>query len=114
MIETDSKKRKEESNRVEKRKRERELSDLRAILSIPEGRRFIWRILEDARVFASCYDRHNGDMSFYEGKRDLGLMVWRDVIISVPEKYVQMVNEHESDRKREEKERTEFEKKLSE
>lgn len=105
-------KRKKNFEEREKKRRERDLSDLRKLLNLAEGRRFVWRILEEARVFASCYDNHNGNMAWKEGRRDLGLMIWNDVTLAWPEKFIQMKNERRSESESDERENKEFEQKL--
>lgn len=44
------------------KKRERELSDIRRVLQLPEGRRLYWRIMEKGGVFRDAYagDSSNG------------------------------------------------------
>lgn len=57
---------------TERARQERELNDLRAVLRMPEGRRFIWRLLDEANVFASAFSENPAVMAFLEGRRDFG------------------------------------------
>lgn len=95
----------------ERRRRERELTDVREVIDSPQGRRFVWRLLSDARVFASCFvagDPHS--TSANEGKRDMGLLILNDLMVARPEAFAQMQREFIS----EQKQQLEEEKKLKE
>ena len=56
---------------VEKAKRSQELLDLGSVLSHPEGRRLLWRILEECKTFSSVMTG-NSWTHYYAGKQDLG------------------------------------------
>jgi hypothetical protein len=68
----------EDEIQQELRRRERiqELSDLRAMLSLESGRRFLWRFIERTNVFRTSWVP-NGErienVFFNEGQRDVGL-----------------------------------------
>lgn len=89
------------SNAAERNKarRERELEDLLKVLSSPEGRRFVWRILSAAGIFRSSFAPDDRGTSFREGQRDIGLMVLEDVMLRKPERFVQMQQEHVAEQK---------------
>lgn len=64
-----------------KERREDELNDLRAVLVSPEGRRFVWRLLERGGVFRSSFCAESDSCTaFNEGRRNLGLSVLNDVL----------------------------------
>lgn len=62
-----------------KRLRQRELSDLRKILKIPEGRRFVWNLLAKAGLFHSSFALNSNQTAFNEGRRNLGLDLMIDL-----------------------------------
>ena len=78
--------------RKDERVRDRELADLRVVMSTVEGRRFVWRLLEKAGVFRTSFTG-NSETFFREGMRNIGLMVISDVHESLPDAYVQMMRE---------------------
>lgn len=74
----------EEKTRIEAEKerankRDRELSDIKKILEIPEGRRFLWRLLSEARIFNTCFNNDPLIMASLEGRRDMGLFVLSEI-----------------------------------
>lgn len=96
--ETDSEAKTERQLEAEKRKRDREQSDLKKILATPEGRRFVWGLLEQAGVFRSSFTG-NSQTFFLEGRRDLGLQLLAKVFAAKPEAFAQMQREVASERK---------------
>jgi hypothetical protein len=89
-------KRKAEVAKLQERRDERWLNDVRRILSMPEGRRLLWRLLEEARVFHSTYTG-NADTYFNEGKRSMGLLVLGEMLRAKPDSLFQMQKEAASD-----------------
>ena len=87
-----------------KRKRERELSDIRFILKSPEGRRFYWKLMSDARVFHSSFNGDTSGTMFNEGRRSIGLDILNDLLEAKPETFSQMQQEYASEKKREDNE----------
>lgn len=63
----------------EKKKRQRDINDLRKILAIPEGRRFIWKQLSEAGIFHTTFSQNAMQTSFLEGQRQQGLRLLNDV-----------------------------------
>lgn len=76
-----------------RRRRERELGDIRKLLAIPEGRRFLWRLLGDAKVFAASYAGEAPATFFNEGKRDIGIKVLQEILAAKPDAFSQMQRE---------------------
>lgn len=81
-----------EGTRREKELRERELKDLRAILDMPEGRRFVWRLLEHCKVFQSIW-HPSALIHFNEGARNVGLFVLNDIEEANPDALLVMRRE---------------------
>jgi hypothetical protein len=73
------------------RLRREELDDVKSVMGMAGGRRFIWRILEQAGIFGSLFSSDPLLMAAKEGQRNLGLMVFTDIIEACPEKYLTMV-----------------------
>lgn len=84
------------------RKRDRELSDIRWIISSPEGRRFYWRILSDAGVFRSSFSGDSNITMYNEGRRTIGLDLLGDLLSAKPSAFSQMQDEYASELKSEE------------
>lgn len=78
--------------RKDERERDRELADIRLVMSSVEGRRFVWRLLEKAGVFRTSFTG-NSTTFFNEGMRNMGLMVLGDVHEACASEYIVMMNE---------------------
>lgn len=66
--------------------------DLKTILNLREGRRYLWGILEEAGVFTSSFTG-NSHTFFNEGKRDMGLRVLSHITESNPDAFLKMMVE---------------------
>lgn len=90
----------EEQVKTRKRKdeqiRDREMHDMRTVMSTVEGRRFVWRLLERAGVFRTSFTG-NSTTFFNEGQRNMGLIVLADVHEACAEQYIVMMNESKKD-----------------
>lgn len=75
-----------------------ELEDLRAVMSSVEGRRFIWRFLSSTNLFQQSFTG-NSETYFREGKRAIGLMLFRDLHESCHSLYLKMESEAVEPRK---------------
>jgi len=82
------------AGRKERFRNKQELEDVRTILELPAGRRFVWRYLEKAGIFETSFTGNNTTF-FNEGRRDIGLKLLADVMQAKPEAYVQMAQEAE-------------------
>lgn len=80
-----------------KKIRARQLDDIKKVLELPEGRRFLWRILEEGRVLSSCYHDNSQTMAYYEGKRDVGLFVLSELTSVNKNALGKIQNEHFSE-----------------
>jgi len=83
---------------------ERELNDLRFVLSYPEGRRVMWKILSEAGVFRGSWTGVASSTDHNEGKRYIGLGILETVMKARPEAFLQMMNDSESERIKDEAE----------
>lgn len=70
--------------------RKQELKDISDLMKTKAGHRFIWRLLGKAGIFRA---NPGGDHEHYEreGQRQLGLMIFADIIETCPEKYLAMI-----------------------
>lgn len=82
-----------EATAKERRQREQELNDLRAVLETDSGRRFIWRYLGHAQVFQECFTGQDADTNFALGRRNIGLRLLADIDDAKPEALLQMLQE---------------------
>lgn len=93
----DKEERQKERQDEYKRKREREMNDLRKILKTPEGRRVIWRLLEEAKIFQSVFTGNSG--TYYKaGYSDFGRFILSEVLEANKNAFTQMMNESWSER----------------
>lgn len=98
-IQTEAHRQQAELTEALKRLRQREIDDLRKVLAIPQGRRLLWRILAEARIFRRSYasGAANSETFFNEGRRDLGLMVLEEINQAKPDAFSTMQHEAMSD-----------------
>lgn len=75
-----------------KRKQSQDNLDLLWVMSSPEGRRFIWRILEGAGLYKLSYTG-NSETFFNEGQRNIGLKLLSELQKVTPNEYVKMTQE---------------------
>ena len=71
-------------------------SDIKWLMSSKRGRRFIWRLLEQAGVFRSSFNTNAMEMSFSEGNRNYGLKLLNQVHTLCPELYPTMIKEQKN------------------
>lgn len=82
------------TKRAENLERQEALNDIIAVMALPAGRRFIWRLLEKARIFSSPYAGSTNDTMMNLGEHNLGLFVMTEIIDASPDNYLLMQNEH--------------------
>lgn len=92
-------KKKIKRDEILKRDKDREIEDLKKLLSMPEGRRYIWRLMAHAGVFRTSFTG-NSTTFFNEGKREIGLMVISEVMNASPSSFTQMQNESVNEQKK--------------
>ncbi len=82
---------------ADRRRREREVDDLRAVVATPEGRRVMWRMLEHCGVFRSTFTGHGARDAFNEGARNVGLFVMGELAEAEPDVITTMLKESKRD-----------------
>jgi len=76
--------------------RQNEESDIKWLMSSKRGRRFVWRLLEQAGVFRSSFNTNAMAMSFGEGNRNYGLQLLNSIHTLCPELYPTMIKEQKN------------------
>jgi hypothetical protein len=80
----------ERQKKIEERNkqiRERELNDIRKVLTLPEGRRLLWRIMSEAETFIAPATE----------KQIIGMRLFNDIMKANPEMFLQMQREYKSE-----------------
>lgn len=72
--------------------RENELVDIRAILDIPGGRRFLWRLLREFKLNQSIFEP-NSRIAYNSGRQDAGHFILGEIVEAQPEAFLQMMQE---------------------
>ncbi len=75
------------------RNRREQLGDVRFLLTHEQGRRFLWRLMDHAGVYSTCFTG-NSQTFFNEGKRDTGLFVLNEIMQADPDAYIAMIKEN--------------------
>jgi hypothetical protein len=87
--------------RLKQYQEEVELDAVRAVLSSPKGRAFVWSLLEYAGIYRTTFSGETPLTSaFHEGRRSVGLWAFEKVFTDGPDVYRMMAQESE-DRERE-------------
>ncbi len=87
---------KDSKKSAERIDRQNEESDIKWLMSSKRGRRFIWRLLEQAGVFRSSFNTNAMAMSFGEGNRNYGLQLLNLIHTLCPELYPTMIKEQKN------------------
>lgn len=69
-------------------------ADFRWLMSEPQGRRLVWRLMARCRVFEPVFNTHGGVMNFNEGRRDTGLYLLGEIDRLCPELFAVMAAEN--------------------
>ena len=76
-----------------KTKRNADLKAVSALMATPEGRGWVYGVLERAYLFRSTFTG-TPHGAFNEGMRNLGLGILADVMEAAPERYITMIEEN--------------------
>ena len=87
---------KDKKKSLERIDQQNEDSDIEWLMSSKRGRRFIWRLLEQAGVFRSSFNTNAMAMSFSEGNRNYGLQILNLIHTLCPELYPTMIKEQKN------------------
>lgn len=86
-----------EAEATHRHQRSQELEDLKWVMSDARGRRFMWRLLSQARVFHSSFTGESLSSAFNEGLRSAGLKHLADIHEACPQQYLVMMKEAKRD-----------------
>lgn len=78
----------------ERLKEKDEKKDLQAVLATREGRRFLWRLLEECKVFESIWEP-SARIHYLAGKHDFGLWLLAEVEAADKEGFIGMLKERD-------------------
>jgi hypothetical protein len=82
------------AGRKEKRRRLRELNDLRAVLGTAEGRRVLWRLLEFTGPRRTAYAFTDTNQTHFNlGQQNVGLHLQAEIIQASDDAYLLMTRE---------------------
>jgi hypothetical protein len=74
--------------------RANQLRDLGEVLASVAGRRLLWRILGDGRVFERCFTADALTTAWREGQREHALGLLREIAEEFPERWIEMQKEN--------------------
>ncbi len=82
-----------ESAREKELLQQRDIEDIRFVMGSEQGRRVIWGVLEQGKVFSACFAGDPQVTAFNEGQRNLALALFQRVMAHCPEQYLKMAAE---------------------
>lgn len=77
-----------------------EISDLKKLMGMKEGRRFMWRLLSDSGVYRTSFATNGLQMAHLEGQRVIGLKWLAEIMDHCPEQFNVMTMEQAANAKR--------------
>lgn len=80
----------------EKRTREQHLADVREIVQLPAGRRYLWRLMAQAGINRNPFTGSSSTF-FNCGMQAIGTNVLNDILEADPEQYIAMIREHQTE-----------------
>lgn len=80
----------QKAKQKEQDRRKQEIADLTAVLDTAQGRRVLWRILSECKVF-QCVQ--GPGLKYREGARGIGVFVLEEIEAAKPEALLQMMQE---------------------
>ncbi|HDS9360802.1 TPA: hypothetical protein QH850_003374 [Enterobacter chengduensis] len=72
---------------------QRDIEDIQFVMGSEQGRRVIWSLLEQGKVFAPCFAGDSHLTAFNEGQRNLALALFQRVMTNCPDQYLKMAAE---------------------
>lgn len=70
------------------------LSDLRALLAMPEGQRVLWHYLDRFRAFRSVFDENAHRMAYQSGRQDAAHELMSDIDRAQPDAFLTLMRTH--------------------
>lgn len=75
----------------------KEQEDIQFLLSTPQGRRYIWKVLSICGVYRQSAVDSGSWTYFNEGRRSVGLKLLDEVMIADAAAYLKMIDENKQD-----------------
>lgn len=72
---------------------ERDVDDLKWLMSNKRGRRFVFRVLERARVYSPSFNTNALVMAFTDGQKNEGVRLLAQLTTHCPDRYLEMLEE---------------------
>lgn len=82
-----------EAQNKQERERKLELDDLRSVLSTKQGRRLLWRLMAECRVYGSIWD-NSARIHYNAGRQDVGHFILAEITEASEDLYFEMLKEH--------------------
>jgi hypothetical protein len=89
--------------RVERRRQQREIDDIVAVMHSPEGRRFVAARIRICGVYGSVWEA-SAKIHYNAGRQDVGHQLMADIIAAAPELYTLMETEAREQQRRDDAE----------
>ena len=84
-----------EASKREKERFNQEIADIKAVMSMPEGRRFVWRLINDICHIDATSANHSGSITYMlEGERNIGRLVKADVCKAALKEWQEMERQY--------------------
>lgn len=83
----------EEARKKAVERQKRDDQDIENVMNTVSGRRFVWKHLNEARVFQSSFTGDNNNTNFNEGQRNAGLRIFSDIMRVCPDMWLVMAKE---------------------
>jgi len=77
---------------------QRDIDDIRHVMDSEQGRRIIWDVLTQGKVFGAILPVDALAMAFQEGQRNVSLALFQRVMANCPEQYLKMAAEASEDK----------------
>lgn len=82
------------AGRDEKELRRRERNDIEFLLSSPQGRRFLWKLLSECGIYELSYVTDSDMTAFNEGRRCVGNNILADILDVDPDGFTTLIKEN--------------------
>ena len=84
----------EDLEKLQAARKQREDRDLQAVLATPEGRRVLWRVIDEfGHLMRLSFDLDERNTSLHEGRRAVALSLYEECARVAPAHHVHMLNE---------------------
>ena len=71
----------------------REREDMQKVMGTSEGRRVMWRILEESKMLATDLFAGDERTNVNLGRRDMGVWLYNEIMQHAPEKFITILQE---------------------